>query len=139
LERFTGTMRTEIYSEEHQKLRKILRRERRAAGLRQSDLAERTERSQAYISKFEKGDLRLDVVDFVRICTVIGCSVVDVLIETFDDQDNVKFRIGQISDEKVKLLLLAKEAEHAVRDVPNNPVVKSFTPLPKSEQRPKKH
>jgi transcriptional regulator with XRE-family HTH domain len=92
-------MRTEIYSEEHQKLRKILRRERRAAGLRQSDLAERTERSQAYISKFEKGDLRLDVVDFVRFCTVIGCSVVDVLIETFD-QENVKFRIGQISDEK---------------------------------------
>lgn len=83
-------MRTEIYSEEHQKLRKILRRERLAAGLRQSDLAERTGRSQAYISKFEKGDLRLDVVDFVRICTVIGCGVVDVLAETFDDEAGVK-------------------------------------------------
>ncbi|MBP9158506.1 MAG: helix-turn-helix transcriptional regulator [Sphingobium sp.] len=83
MERLTGIMREDIYSDEHQKLRKIMRRERLAAGLRQSDLAERTGRSQAYISKFEKGDLRLDVVDFVRICDVIGCDPHRVLDEVF--------------------------------------------------------
>lgn len=132
-------MRDDLYSDEHQKLRMILRRERLAAGLRQSDLAEKTGRSQAYISKFEKGDLRLDVVDFVRICGVIGCNVVDVLFETFDEQESVKIRIGRISDEKVKLLLFEREAEHAVRDVPNTSALKSFTPLPKSDRQPKKH
>lgn len=76
-------MRHEIYSQEHQKLREILRRERMAAGLRQSDIAKETNRSQAYISKFEKGDLRLDVVDFVRVCQSIGCDPHKVLDEIF--------------------------------------------------------
>lgn len=139
MERLTGIMREDIYSDEHRKLREILRRERRAAGLRQSDLAERTGRSQAYISKFEKGDLRLDVVDFVRICTVIGCDVVDVLAETFDDQDNVKIRIGRVRDEKVKLELSPSDVERHNRIATDNPSLGSFTPLPKSDQRPKKH
>jgi len=132
-------MRTEIYSEEHQKLREILRRERRAAGLRQSDLAEQTGRSQAYISKFEKGDLRLDVVDFVRFCTAIGCNVIDVLAETFDTEAGVKIRIGRIRDEKVKLLLLDREAEHAARDVPHTSDIGALTPPPKSDRQQKKH
>jgi transcriptional regulator with XRE-family HTH domain len=76
-------MRSEIYSKDHQRLRAILKRERIAAGLRQSDLAERTDRSQAYISKFESGDLRLDVIDFVRICRIIGCDPHKVLDEVF--------------------------------------------------------
>lgn len=76
-------MRNEIYSEGHQKLREILKRERHSAGLRQSDLAARTHRSQAYISKFESGDLRLDVGDFVLFCQVIGCDPHQVLDEAF--------------------------------------------------------
>lgn len=76
-------MRSEIYSIEHQKLREILRRERIAAGLRQSDVAKETNRSQAYISKFEKGDLRLDLIDFVRVCQSIGCDPHAVLDEIF--------------------------------------------------------
>ena len=76
-------MRTEIYSIEHQRLREILKRERLAAGLRQSDVAVRTGRSQAYISKFEQGDLRLDVLDFVRFCRTIGCDPHVVLDEAF--------------------------------------------------------
>ena len=74
-------MRTDIYSEQSNALRQILRRERKAAGLRQSDIADRTNRSQAYLSKFESGDLRLDVIDFLAICEVIGCDPHAVLNE----------------------------------------------------------
>jgi predicted transcriptional regulator len=76
-------MRNEIYSEEHQRLREILKRERTAAGLRQSDVARMTGRSQAYISKFEGGDLRLDMIDFVRFCRSIGCDPHQILDEVF--------------------------------------------------------
>lgn len=76
-------MRSEIYSAGHQRLREILKRERLAADLRQSDLAKRTDRSQAYISKFENGDLRLDVGDFVLFCRAIGCDAHAVLDEAF--------------------------------------------------------
>lgn len=76
-------MRDEIYSEGHRRLREILKRERVAAGLRQSDVAEQTDRSQAYISKFENGELRLDVGDFVLFCRTIGCDPHAVLDEAF--------------------------------------------------------
>jgi len=76
-------MRSEIYSKEHRKLREILKRERNIAGLRQSDIAKKTNRSQAYISKFENGDLRLDVIDFVRVCQSIGCDPHSILDEIF--------------------------------------------------------
>lgn len=79
----TAVMRDELYSEGHRKLREILKRQRLAAGLRQTDLAERTDRSQAYISKFETGDLRLDVGDFVLFCQAIGCDPHAVLDEAF--------------------------------------------------------
>lgn len=78
-------MRNEIYSEEHKRLRKALRRERKSAGLRQVEIAKRTNRSQAYISKFENGDLRLDVIDFVRVCEAIGCDPHKVLKEVFEN------------------------------------------------------
>jgi len=74
-------MRNEIYSKEHRVLRSALKRERKAAGIRQIELATKTNRSQAYISKFENGDLRLDVIDFVRICEAIGCDPHEVLKE----------------------------------------------------------
>ena len=76
-------MRDELYSEGHRKLREVLKRERLAAGLRQSDVALKTNRSQAYISKFESGDLRLDVGDFVLFCRTIGCDPHAVLDEAF--------------------------------------------------------
>lgn len=76
-------MRDDLYSYEHQKLREVLKQKRIEAGLRQSDLADHTGRSQAYISKFEKGDLRLDVVDFVRLCRSIGCDPHQILDEVF--------------------------------------------------------
>jgi transcriptional regulator with XRE-family HTH domain len=139
LERFTGTMRTEIYSEEHQKLRKILRRERLAAGLRQSDLAERTGRSQAYVSKFEKGDLRLDVVDFMRICDVIGCDVVDVMAETFGRQKVVKMSVNPDADVKIELRSSPPDVKPRTVIVANEPSIEPLGTESKSNQRSKKH
>lgn len=77
-------MRSEIYSKEHKKLRSVLRRERKRAGLKQSDVAKQSNRSQAYISKFENGDLRLDTVDFMRFCEIIGCDPHAIIDEVFD-------------------------------------------------------
>ena len=58
-----------------------MKRERKAAGLRQIEIAKKTNRSQAYISKFENGDLRLDVIDFIKLCQAIGCNPHKILDE----------------------------------------------------------
>jgi len=80
-------MRDEIHSEQHARLRAVMKRERKNAGLRQSDIAKKTNRSQAYISKFENGDLRLDVIDFVLFCDVIGCNPHDVINEISENRN----------------------------------------------------
>lgn len=48
---------------------------RRAAGLRQIDLSERLEKPQSFVSKFENGERRIDVVELLVIANAIGLDV----------------------------------------------------------------
>lgn len=46
----------------------LLRTVRTEAGLRQEDLAQALSRRQAYVSKYELGERRLDLLELVSIC-----------------------------------------------------------------------
>ena len=50
----------------------LLTEARLAAGLTQVDLAERLHRPQSYVSKYESGERRLDVVEFLEVADGIG-------------------------------------------------------------------
>jgi transcriptional regulator with XRE-family HTH domain len=55
--------------------RKIVRRlveQRIAVGMTQSDLADAIGTDQSQISKFERGERRIDIIDYARICRAIG-------------------------------------------------------------------
>lgn len=58
-------MRNSLYSPVNQRLAERLRAARLAKNMTQVQLAAATGRTQAYISKFEAGQLRLDVADFI--------------------------------------------------------------------------
>ena len=45
---------------------------RRDAGLRQIDLAERLGKPQSFVSKVERGERRLDVVELIVVARAIG-------------------------------------------------------------------
>ncbi len=47
---------------------------RKEHGLTQVDLAERLGQPQPFVSKYERGDRRLDVVDFLAIVKAIGAD-----------------------------------------------------------------
>lgn len=49
-----------------------LRDERKKAGLTQAKLAKRLRRPQSFVSKYERGDRRLDVVEFIEVALAIG-------------------------------------------------------------------
>ena len=51
----------------------LVRQVRTEAGLRQQDLAERLGQAQSFVSKYERGDRRLDVVELRSIC--LACNV----------------------------------------------------------------
>jgi len=59
-------------SREHRELIALLVQKRRDAGLTQEDVAKQMRWPQSYISKIESGDRRLDVIEFIRIASVIG-------------------------------------------------------------------
>lgn len=58
----------------HRRLIEELAAARRAAGMSQRALAERLKRSDSYISKFEAGERRLEVCEFIELCEVIGAD-----------------------------------------------------------------
>jgi transcriptional regulator with XRE-family HTH domain len=64
-----------IYSPEQVELLKLLREKRKGAGLSQIELAQRLGRSQSFVSKYESGELRLDLVELNLICRVLGLSL----------------------------------------------------------------
>ena len=53
----------------------LLREMRIEAGLTQVDLAARIEKDQAYVSRYESGQRRLDVLEVREICQVVGVTL----------------------------------------------------------------
>jgi transcriptional regulator with XRE-family HTH domain len=61
-----------IYSERDKRLRELLKTRRKAAGLTQTIVAERLGKPPSYVAKYEGGDRRLDVVEFLDVAAAIG-------------------------------------------------------------------
>lgn len=53
-------------------LQTLLRQIRQEAGLRQQDLATRIGELQSFVSKYESGERRLDVLELRQICRALG-------------------------------------------------------------------
>jgi len=68
-------VRKSIYSPEQMELLKLLREKRKEAGLSQMELARQLGRSQSFVSKYEAGELRLDLIELNMICRVLGTSL----------------------------------------------------------------
>jgi len=45
---------------------------RKAAGLTQRELADRFHKPQSFVAKYEGGERRIDVVEFLTVCQAIG-------------------------------------------------------------------
>lgn len=78
-------MQKSIFTARQQRLQQLLRQKRLAAGLRQSDLAERLGQPQSFVSKFESGERRLDLIELEQICNAIGLPLV-TLVREFEER-----------------------------------------------------
>ncbi len=68
-------MKKRIYLAQRGRLVSLLREMRIEAGLTQVDLAARIEKDQAYVSRYESGQRRLDVLEVREICQVVGVTL----------------------------------------------------------------
>ena len=60
------------FDREYRAIIEMLQRHRIAAGVTQWDLARALGTDQSQISKLERSERRLDIIDYVRICRAIG-------------------------------------------------------------------
>lgn len=63
----------------------LVRQMRIDAGLRQADLADRLGEPQSFVSRYESGERRLDVLELRQICRVLGVPLVD-FIKRLEDE-----------------------------------------------------
>lgn len=77
-----------LYSPASARLRELLTEARSKAGLTQLDVASRVGRRQSFVSKYESGERRLDVVEYLEVCAAVHADPVKVLrqVETVRGQ-----------------------------------------------------
>lgn len=61
-----------IFTDDHKQFIEGLRAVRRAKEITQAQLSERLHRGQSYISNIERGQRRLDVIEFAAIARALG-------------------------------------------------------------------
>lgn len=76
-------MRKSIHTEEHRRLAARLAELRRDAGVTQVELAAKLGASQSFVTKYESGDRRLDLIQLRDICRALDVRV-SVVVREFD-------------------------------------------------------
>lgn len=66
---------TGVWSFEDAQLRELLKNIRIEAQLTQKELATRLDKPQSYVSKYESGERRLDIIEIRSICLILGISL----------------------------------------------------------------
>lgn len=74
-------MQKSIYSEGQEQLQKMLRNLRIRKGLRQNELARLLNVPQSFISKYESGERRLDILEVRTICKVMETDFLEFIAE----------------------------------------------------------
>ena len=74
-------MEKSIYTRDYAVLLRLLRQARERAGITQVQLAKRLKQSQSFVSKMERGDRRIDVVQLRTICQLYGSTLTEFVEE----------------------------------------------------------
>jgi transcriptional regulator with XRE-family HTH domain len=61
-----------VFTGKYGQFRLLLVKARKAAGLTQVELSAKLSRPQSYVSKYERGERRLDVVEFLEVARALG-------------------------------------------------------------------
>ncbi|WP_367133262.1 helix-turn-helix domain-containing protein [Saccharothrix sp. HUAS TT1] len=68
-----------ITAAEYRRFRELLRQLRKEAGLTQVEVAERLGEPQSFVSKYESGERRLDVVETQHVAQALGTTLAAVV------------------------------------------------------------
>ncbi len=72
-------MRKSLFTKQHETLIQCLIAARKAADMTQQALADRLGKPQSFVAKYEKGDRRLDVVEFLTITEILDADPHEII------------------------------------------------------------
>ncbi len=72
-----------VFTQDYNRFRQLLVEARKTAGLTQAELAVRLFRPQSFISKIERGERRLDVVEFFEVAQALGIDAIQFLTQFY--------------------------------------------------------
>ena len=72
-------MQKSVHSEQYRNVLDWLIAARKAAGLTQQQVADQLDRPQSFVAKYEGGERRLDVVEFVTIAKLLKADPGSIL------------------------------------------------------------
>jgi transcriptional regulator with XRE-family HTH domain len=75
-----------VGNEAHRRFRGLLVQARKHADLTQADLASRLNRPQSFVSKYERGERRLDVVEFGEVAKALGIDPLRFLGRFYNEE-----------------------------------------------------
>jgi len=75
-----------VFTDKYERFRLLLIKARKTTGLTQLQLAAKLSRPQSYVSKYERGERRLDVVEFLDLARVLGIDACKLLKKLDDPQ-----------------------------------------------------
>jgi transcriptional regulator with XRE-family HTH domain len=65
-------MTTSAFSDPYNRLRSFLVKARKGAGMTQAQVADTLHKPQSYVSKYERGERRLDVIELLEVADAMG-------------------------------------------------------------------
>lgn len=72
-------MRKSIYEPDNNLLRELLIEARKASGLTQAALSRKLRKPQSFVSKYESGERRIDVIEFIEISKALGTDPAKII------------------------------------------------------------
>lgn len=72
-------MTLSVFTKKYEQFRNLLIQYRKDAGVTQNNLAEKLDQPQSYVSKFESGERRLDVIEFLDVADALRFDVHEFL------------------------------------------------------------
>lgn len=76
-----GTGQKSIHDQAYHVLVDLLRVKRTESGLTQDEMAERLGWNQSDVSKYERSERRLDIIEVRSICGVLGTNLIEFVSE----------------------------------------------------------
>jgi transcriptional regulator with XRE-family HTH domain len=70
-----------VFTAKYDRFRLLMIEARKSADLTQGELAKKLSRPQSFVSKYERGERRLDVVEFLEVARALGMDPVKIIKE----------------------------------------------------------